>query len=215
MEGKKNKIEPIIRIVLIILFAVGLVGHGINYFRELMLVLTPYVLLLSSLLVLYPVIKPGKNTKNILWFCFMFVITFVLEVAGVKTGFVFGEYYYGGILGTKIFEVPLIIGINWVLILAGAILLSKKISKNIFVVFFLTGFFALLFDLFLEPVAIRLGYWSWAGDNIPLQNYAAWFFIGGFSSLLYLLLKAEVNSKIITDYYFIQLIFFLVLNFIL
>ena len=27
----------------------------------------------------------------------------------------------------------------------------------------------------IEPVATRLGYWSWAGDGVPWRNYAAWF----------------------------------------
>ncbi len=35
----------------------------------------------------------------------------------------------------------------------------------------------LLMDLLIEPVAIHLGYWSWTGGDIPIQNYLSWFVI--------------------------------------
>ena len=38
---------------------------------------------------------------------------FFIEVIGVKTGFIFGSYYYGAAMGIKILAVPLLIGLNW------------------------------------------------------------------------------------------------------
>ena len=31
------------------------------------------------------------------------------------------------------------------------------------------------FDLLLEPAAVKLNYWVWVKDYIPVQNYLAWF----------------------------------------
>jgi putative membrane protein len=55
-----------------------------------------------------------------------------LEVVGVKTGLIFGEYKYGSTLGIKLFEVPLIIGFNWVFVILGSISISRLITKMFF-----------------------------------------------------------------------------------
>lgn len=43
--------------------------------------------------------KPQKNF--LLWFFIIYILTFSLEVAGVKTGLIFGDYFYGNNLGFK------------------------------------------------------------------------------------------------------------------
>jgi hypothetical protein len=42
-----------------------------------------------------------------------------------------------------------------------------------------------MFDWIMEPVAIRLDYWTWAGGDIPMQNYFAWFVIATVSAFAY------------------------------
>lgn len=63
--------------------------------------------------------------------------------------------------------------------MAGRILRSDLLAAV------LTGLIATAFDWIMEPVAIGLDYWTWAGGDIPLQNYAAWFAIALVSSYLY------------------------------
>ena len=41
----------------------------------------------------------------------------------------------------------------------------------------LISLFMLIFDVFMEPAAVKLGYWRWLGDSIPRQNYLAWFLL--------------------------------------
>ena len=211
MEGKKNKLEKIITIILVVIFGVGIAGHSINLLKDLMLLLTPFVLLISSLLVLLPVIK-NKNKKLIYWLCGIFILTFLLEVAGVKTGIVFGEYFYREALGLKILEVPVIIGVNWVLVIGGAIKLSEKFSDKIYLKILITGLLAVLFDYWLEPVAVKLNYWNWIGGDIPFQNYAAWFIIALILAGIYFLARVKIESKLFERYYLIQLSFFFLLN---
>ena len=38
-----------------------------------------------------------------------------------------------------------------------------------------TGLGMLLLDIFIEPVAIGLGFWEWQAAEVPLENYMAWF----------------------------------------
>ena len=64
----------------------------------------------------------------------------------------------------------------------------------------------------LEPVAIRLDMWSWAGGNPPLQNYIAWFVVS--FPLVMLLGKYTKGSEnpLVPIVLICQLLFFGLLN---
>ena len=108
-QSKKN---------LIIFYSVGIIGHCIDFTRPVMFIMTPFVLFISYLFVLYPSFR-NKNLRFFIWFLIGFLITFSVEVAGVKTGMLFGSYAYIENLGIKIFDVPLLIGLNWMMLLSG------------------------------------------------------------------------------------------------
>lgn len=213
MEAKKNRIEEIITYILIIIYSVGIAGHFVASLRDLMLLLTPFVLILSAVIVLFPILKK-KNQKFLFWFSVVFFFTIILEIAGVKTGQIFGRYNYGWVLGIKLFEVPVIIGLNWALVLAGAIGFIEKSAFTVIIKIIIAGILATAFDILLEPVAVKLGYWSWQDNYIPLQNYLAWFFIASFSSSLFYIMKLKIVSKLFERLYFIQFVFFFFLNFV-
>ena len=143
------------------------------------------------------------------------MLTFFAEVVGVKSGLIFGNYNYGTVLGFKILEVPLIIGINWMLIMLGSISLAKSCTKNMYVLALVAGLISVLFDIILEPVAISLGYWQWSTVSPPLSNYYSWFIIVFLLAILYGKLKVEANSTLPRFYLFVQTVFFLSLNVIL
>jgi putative membrane protein len=176
-----------------------------------MLIMTPYTLLLTGTLVLYYTLKNGE-LKILVWCLIIYIITFTLEILGTKTGIIFGSYTYGDTLGLKLSGVPLIIGFNWVIVILGAIQLAERIDKNIFLTALLTGTFAVLFDLMLEPVALKLNYWEWSSGLIPLSNYYSWFGISFVASLLYDFLHIKANVKMPEFYFIIQLIFFILLS---
>lgn len=198
-------------IILCIIFLVGLIGHVIIGLRHLMLTLTPYTLLLTGSAVLYFTYKKGE-LKFLLWCLIVYVVTFALEILGTRTGIIFGSYVYGNTLGLKISGVPLIIGFNWVLVILGSITLSEQIDQNIFLRALLTGTLAVLFDLVLEPVAIKLDYWRWDSGFIPLFNYYSWFLIALIASIIYDLFKIKTNENIPESYFIIQLLFFILLS---
>ena len=72
-----------------------------------------------------------------------------------------------------------------------------------------------LFDLFMEPVAVKLGYWHWAGDTIPLYNYVCWFVISYIFTLAALQLKIFSSRfpAVVFHAYFAQLGYFLLVFF--
>ncbi|MFZ1518127.1 MAG: carotenoid biosynthesis protein [Ignavibacteriaceae bacterium] len=210
MEAKKTIVSNKEIAFLYIIFSVGIVGHLYDPLRNLMLLLTPATLLLTGLIVLFYSHKSSTN-NFLLWAAFTYIITFIVEVIGVKTGMIFGEYNYGSTLGIKLFEVPLIIGFNWVFVILGSISISRIITTNFYLGSLISAFIAFAFDLILEPIAIKLDYWTWAEDIIPLQNYLAWFVITLISALGFGHFKIKVTSKISLHYLFVQFIFFVTL----
>ncbi|MFT4749615.1 MAG: hypothetical protein ACI819_000039 [Neolewinella sp.] len=72
-----------------------------------------------------------------------------------------------------------------------------------------------LYDVIIEPVAIALDYWQWGGGEIPLQNYLAWAAIAFLISLPLYVFKIRFRSPVLLVYFFAQLFFFVVLNFML
>lgn len=77
---------------------------------------------------------------------------------------------------------------------------------------FASGILAVFFDFLLEPVAIIFDYWNWNNNIIPLQNYAAWFFISFILAFSFLKAKLDMNTDLPAVYFIIQAIFFLVLQ---
>lgn len=210
MERKINYKVTKEEIFLYLIFTVGIFGHLFEPLLKYMKTLTPYTLFITGSVVFLSSLK-NSFEKLIIWATLTYILTFTLEVIGAKTGIIFGNYWYGETLGIKLSGVPLIIGFNWVMVILGAIIISKWIFKQNFLIALSTAVLAVLFDFFLEPAAIKLGYWYWENNIIPLQNYLAWFVIAFLFAHFYLKINVKVNSSIPAKYFIVQLIFFLAL----
>jgi putative membrane protein len=149
-----------------------------------MTAMTPWFLLVCGLAVIWPSIRTSGK-RFLLWGAAVYVVTFFLEALGVATGLVFGEYRYGPTLGLAAFGVPLVIAFNWAVVVFGAVSMAGRRKRSDFMVAVMTGVVATMFDWIMEPVAIQLDYWTWAGGYIPLQNYLAWFLIATASAFAY------------------------------
>jgi len=209
MRFQKHKTKLFIGLIAL-LHIVGLIGLNLPEMRASVNMLTPVNLTLSTLIVLY--FHKEWTTRLSVVFLIIAVFGFSIEVVGVKTSLVFGSYSYGNILGIKFLEVPLVLGILWLLMVYGSYDLAKRIHGNLWISSFIGASFMTIFDLFLEPVAINLGYWNWAGSEVPLQNYLAWFVI---SLLLHLLMNHNSRfskNPLASATFLIQLLFFIVLN---
>jgi putative membrane protein len=71
---------------------------------------------------------------------------------------------------------------------------------------------AVFIDWLIEPVAMHYDFWAWADNFVPLQNYLGWFFTSLVMMIAYHLLQVKADNRIALPYYFIQLVFFLLLN---
>lgn len=198
-----------IAIVMFCIYLVGAFGHLVAPLRPLFLYLTPYNLVLTTVvfLVLNTITK-----KDLITLAIIFLIGFFIEVIGVKTGLLFGSYEYGASLGFKWLEVPLVIGLNWVLLNLAGHGLVNKFTKHIILKSILAAILIVLLDILIEPIAIQIDYWSWENNIIPLQNYLMWF---GLSLLIQLIItksKIKVDFKSSALIFLLQILFFSILN---
>lgn len=212
LERQKDLENLFSIIFLYVFFIAGIIWHVWSLTQDLMLKITPYGLLFASLLVLYPFIK-GKNNKLLIWVVVTYAFTYLIEIIGVKTGIIFGSYSYGFVLGPKIFDVPIIIGLNWVVVILGAIMISKIFTINLLLSSLITGLLAVIFDLSLETVAMKFGYWFWQWNSVPFQNYLAWFVISFLAALFYNYLNINLKNTLPKHYFYAQMIFFIGLNY--
>lgn len=205
----KKHSERVLIVLLYSFFAIGILGHICPPTRQIMLQLTPFTLLLTGVFVLF---YSFRHNKSVFAFVALtWAITFLIEVLGVKTGAVFGEYRYGSTLGLQIMDVPLIIGLNWVILIMASCDFIIQHEKRIFIGSFFAGIMTVSLDLFIEPVAIRLDYWHWSSGMPPLKNYAAWFIITFIIALVYQKMKYRSQSAILKHYFLVQLIFFMII----
>ncbi|WP_129718131.1 carotenoid biosynthesis protein [Pedobacter sp. SYP-B3415] len=180
MEGTHDpvdlKAKKIAVAVIIIFHLVGLIGFIYEPLRPYFLQLVPFHLLLMFGVILFS--YQGSFKRLMLFVSGVLVSGFLVEVLGVYTGKIFGNYYYGDTLGVKVFTVPLLMGVNWVILIFSVAQLVKSIGvRNSIVASVLGALLLTGFDFFLEPVAMALDFWHWDWHTIPLQNYVAWFVV--------------------------------------
>ena len=142
--------------------------------NEFFLSTTPYVLSLTLLLLILNHDLSDKKSKIGLILIFLFGL--IVEILGVNYGLFFGEYNYGANLGPKIYEVPYVIGFNWVLLIIATGSISDKLikGKEIYKILF-ASFLMVLIDLLIEKSAPKLDFWEFVISPVPFSNYLWWF----------------------------------------
>ncbi|MCU0439713.1 MAG: carotenoid biosynthesis protein [Raineya sp.] len=199
--------------LLIAMHIAGIIGLALPETRNIFKLLVPFNLITNALLILY---FQKQWNKYLIGALLIIMFTgFGIEVAGVHTGLIFGNYWYKTTLGYKVLEVPLLIAINWLIVIytTSACVAEIKISK-IFKALLATCLTVGL-DFFIEPIAMKLDFWDWQNGIIPLQNYIGWFITAFFLHLIVIFLPFEKKNKVAVVLYICELIFFLVLGFLL
>ena len=154
MSNNNTKLKLKISIIILIAFYIsGIVGILTKNQTIDFLSLTPLNLLVNATLLLLNHQK-GTN-KQWLVFLIIAVIGYFIEVIGVTTGVIFGDYFYKTTLGWKLFETPLIIGVNWMLLTCAVVYTIGIKIKNTIGIAFVSAFVLVALDILIEPVAIK------------------------------------------------------------
>lgn len=196
-------------ITFIIFYAVGLGLYFTPFTHDLFVLITPYTLVLVAVAIFSH--HKGWTSKTIAVLAGIFVVSIIIEIIGVATGKVFGEYVYGNGLGLKIFDVPIIIGLNWVfLVYASNSIISKYTSKNGLIILGAAALM-LLYDSLLEKVAPLMDMWSFLENDPPLRNYVVWVLLALLFNWSMQHFKLNTHNKPARWLFFIQFFFFVII----
>jgi uncharacterized membrane protein len=209
----QNKRVIIAKIVVVALYVVGAIGLSLPEYREYFLLLTPAQLLLTLVLLLG--FHRGWSEAFPIFAAAAFWIGFGAELIGVHTGYIFGDYVYGPTLGPMLWEVPILIGVNWFVLvyLTGAVF--YKVTDNDYYAALLGAAAMTVVDYIMEPVAVALDFWYWEFELIPSSNYLTWFAVAFLIHLIYRKGNFEKGNPLAPLVLIAMTLFFTILNFTL
>jgi len=125
-----------------------------------------------------------------LWFiAICLVVSNAMENLSIQTGFPFGWYHYTGLMGPKLFQVPLLIGpayfgvgyLSWTL---ARLMLGDNDAKlngwRVFSTPVVAGFIMVAWDLTIDPMMSTIqGNWIWHSGGsyfgVPFVNFLGWY----------------------------------------
>jgi len=211
--------------IAVLFHAVGIIG--IVFLKDDAIIRsTPLHLLLMLALLIWT--QNNKNYFFVLFLIASIAIGITVEIIGANTKLLFGDYSYGAVLGPQIKNVPLIVGVNWFIIIYCCgisihTLLSKAVNKlsaetatppmalKALSIIVDGATLAVFFDWLMEPVAVQLGYWKWEG-GIPFYNYLCWFIVSIILLAIFHWLNFSKQNKFAVHLLMIQVMFFLLLR---
>jgi len=208
--------------ILLWVYGVGLTGMLVPFAHDLFVLITPLNLLFAAAFLFW---RNKPETKVIVTGLVIFITAFFIEAAGVNTDRIFGSYSYGKTLGPSVWNTPLIIGLNWFVLIYCTNAIARQLWSRLstgkevrsglaecaFII--ITGsLLMVLYDLLLEPAAMRLDMWSWDGGSIPFRNFIAWFGISLVYHLIFRLWgEGKLNNRALM-LFIVQLLFFAVID---
>jgi hypothetical protein len=97
---------------------------------------------------------------------------------------IFETYHYADAWILQLDRAPLVIGLTWALIIAGAMRITDALGVRRRWAPFVDSVLAITLDLAFEAIAIRMGLWTWRGVGatdgwfgVPAGNFYAWLFV--------------------------------------
>lgn len=168
--------------ILLFLHLVGAAGY-VSPLSAWFVYLTPVLIFITGGMIWLD----SKSNNKLGWPVAIAIILlgYGVEVLGVNTGFPFGEYTFGEMLGWKFFHTPPIIGLQWMILIWGSYSIFKMMKLHPVIIWLLTAGLVTLLYMLIEPVAVYFDLWRWEGNRIPVQNYVARFVIAFFFAAIF------------------------------
>lgn len=197
--------------VLAIYYTVGMVMLVQGGKESGLIDLTPFTIIITSVLLL---LNHEFWTKSIVLTLFLIAILGLsIEIIGVNFGIPFGDYSYSSVLGIKLFETPILIGLNWLMLVYSMVMVIHRFVKSIWLKAIIAGIALVGLDILIEPVAINWNMWTWKKSDVPIQNYLTWGVVAFILSLiLSYRLKTNNKNRIALWVILCQVVFFVILG---
>jgi hypothetical protein len=114
---------------------------------------------------------------------------------------IFETYHYSPDWVLTIDRAPVVIGLTWALIIAGAMRLTDALGVRRRYAPFVDAVLAISLDLAFDAIAIRMGLWTWRDIGpeqgwfgVPAGNFYAWLFVTLGFSLVTRWVRAEAGT---------------------
>jgi bisanhydrobacterioruberin hydratase len=220
---KKNKLERqkhtfmrqarvlVCSFLVVLFYGVGYFGFVHSGYTNLFKSFIPFHLLL--MLALLIISHADRNKAFWTFIITTYTAGFVIELLGVNTGAIFGDYTYGPTLGPKFADIPLVIGVNWILVIYSTGIFMKEFGIKSQIIRSLIGAFLITsLDFLIEPVAIKYEYWSWTDFEVPFQNYVGWFVFSFAMLRFFYLVEFRKKNPVAIVLFIVQFVFFFLLS---
>lgn len=190
-----------------IFYAVGFILYALPPSRPLFIVLTPYTLLLTALSAF--IHHKDWSLKSISILLFIFAASILLEAIGVASGKLFGIYNYSTEMGIAVRDVPLIIGVNWVILVYASNAIVSKYSGNSLFRISTGSVLMVLYDIVLEKVAPVMNMWEFENGSPPIRNYVMWFLMAILFQTIFVLFRVDSDNKPARALFIAQVVLFI------
>jgi putative membrane protein len=190
----------------VIFYTVGLALYSFPITRQLFVLITPYTLVLVAVSAFF--FHKEWNTKTVLVLLSIFVVSMLVEIIGVATGKLFGLYSYNASLGIRIADVPIIIGVNWMILIYASNAILSKITSNRILKVIGASALMVVYDLVLEQAAPLMNMWKFENDFPPFRNYLMWFLLALLFQFAFELFSLNTNNKPARALFITQIFFF-------
>ena len=210
MDKKQINLKRV-QYIIILFYLAGTIGLLWKPTQFFFIRLIPAALLLNAI-ILFAFHKPKNIKYDLAAFLLIFLGGLGAEIIGVKTGLLFGNYIYGNSLGFKIYGVPVIIGINWLVLVYAANGWLSRYLKSPLTLMLSTAGALVLYDLLLEIMAPRLAMWYWQNGMATGKNYFDWFLLALIFSTILKAFKVNTRNQLTSTIFLTQFIFFFILT---
>jgi len=126
----------------------------------------------------------------VLLFGILGVLALAIETSAMITGFPYGHFGYSELLGYRLFGLtPWTVFLAWTpLVLAAYGIATRLLAGGRWwaVRIIIVSFVLVVFDLVLDPGAVKIGFWRYEGGGVfygvPVSNFAGWLFSGAIGA---------------------------------
>ncbi len=115
---------------------------------------------------------------------------------------IFETYEYSPDFLLAVDRAPVVIGLTWALIIAGAMRITDALGVRARYAPFVDSMLAIVLDLAFDAVAIRMGLWTWRDIGpeqgwfgVPAGNFYSWLFVTLGFSLFTRLLRSAAHRR--------------------
>ena len=130
----------------------------------------------------------GWHDAIVLWVS-LGILALLIETTAIITGFPYGHFGYSELLGQRLFGyVPWTVALAWTPLLLAAYVIARRTIENLPVRIVAIALILVVFDLVLDPGAVRLGFWRYADGGafygVPVSNFVGWVFSGAIGAVV-------------------------------